>query len=59
MGRRQHRQRTVRSPDKQARGKTYYEFPVQLTGDYVSHVIDWRTDRIYFQMIHGHHSFCP
>jgi hypothetical protein len=34
-------------------------FPVQLTGDYVSHVIDWRTDRIYFQMIHGHHSFAP
>lgn len=34
-------------------------FPVQLNGDYSSHVIDWRADKIYFQMMHGHHNYAP
>lgn len=36
-----------------------HRFPIKLNGDYASHVIDWTPERIYFQMIHGHHNYAP
>ena len=34
-------------------------FPVKLLGDYSSHIIDWKLEKIDFQMIHGHYRYAP
>jgi len=42
-----------------ARPGKYRTFPIQLRGEYATHIIDWRSDRISFQSLRGHQSTPP